>query len=304
MGGVDTHGGERLADRLRRERDGHVRHSLLYWTQVLFSFHSNHMEGSSLSLEQTAQLYEGGLSLAGAEGERFILDDMLTVSNHFRAVDYLLTRVDDPVDRKMVTDLHSILMNGTADQWRDWMNVGGYKRRGNEIRRIDGATIHTARPEDVPALMDRFFAACAAMTPDSPSLALAHWMFEKIHPLSDGNGRVGRLLLFKECLRLGTVPPLFRADYGADYLRALDAFPQAPDMLVRLMRQERRYYLDRFVGRLAAGQVASGWDDTADGDVSGDDSRLRDAVRFDHDVDSASRAYTQMYPDLLHIDFD
>ncbi|OZG59932.1 cell filamentation protein Fic [Bifidobacterium lemurum] len=244
---------ESIAERLRRERDARESHGLYYLTQVLLSFNSNHMEGSTLSAEQTAQIFETGAFLPETD-KQVRVDDAVETANHFRAFSWLLDHVDDPVDEDLVCHLHAMLKHGTmqeADPER--YNVGGYKTRANVIGAL--AQIKTAPPERVPDCMRQVFAACVALRDDPYDIASMHWMFERTHPFSDGNGRVGRLLLFKECLRIGTVPPLIRDENRNLYVRALTNFPQQPGYLVDLLLSERDFYRDELLSRFAAGEI-------------------------------------------------
>ena len=246
----------RLVDRLIFERDRHIDHALFYWTQIQLSYNSNHMEGSTLTPAQTAQIYETGRFLANKTGEQLNIDDAIETANHFDAFNFILDHADKPVDNDLVCSLHAILKGGTMQSKVPDMNIGEYKQRDNEIVQVLGmSTAATAPASAVPALMEQVFAECANLSDDQLLLAQAHWMFEKVHPFSDGNGRVGRLVLFKECLRLNTVPPIIRDEHHNLYTSALDQYPQEPGWLVDLMASERDAYRDGFMTKMAAGQI-------------------------------------------------
>lgn len=253
----------RLVERLVEERDAHIGHALYYWTQVSMCFNSNHMEGSTLTAAQTAQIFETGAFQAGA-GESIRVDDAIETTNHFQAFDHILDHVDDPVDKDFVCTLHRILKSGTRQARITLSNVGGYKVADNEIVQMLGVTsTRTAPAAAVPRLMERVFAAYTALDDDPVRIAACHWAFEKVHPFADGNGRVGRLVMFKECLRLDTVPPIVNDSHHAAYVNALGRFPGQPGWLVDLLLSERDAYLDHYVRRLAP-KVEFGYNDSWD----------------------------------------
>lgn len=248
---------QRLVERLRWERDRRVSHALYYWTQIFMSYNSNHMEGSTLSAEQTAQIYETGRFLADRRGEQISIDDAIETANHFTAFNYILDHADEAVDERMVCELHGILKRGTSDSTSAAANVGGYKTRDNEIVQRLGVTAAATAPADrVPELMREVFDAYSHLDDDPLRIAMCHWMFEKVHPFSDGNGRVGRLVMFKECLRLDTVPPLIRDGHRNMYVNGLDMFPGEPGWLTDLICSERDAYQTGFIENMAAGQVS------------------------------------------------
>ena len=213
----------RLVDWLKSERDQHVGGGLYYNSQILFAYNSNHMEGSTLSPEQTAQLFNTGA----------LLPD--NINDEIRADD-----VDDPVNKSLVCSLHGILKRGTSQEFDANRNVGGYKIVPNVISQLEG--IHTVLPADVPLAMKQVFSLYSQLEDDPFAIAKAHWMFESTHPFSDGNGRIGRLVMFKELLRLDSVPALVLDEHHNLYTRALKNFPNEPGYLVDLLLNERDYY--------------------------------------------------------------
>ena len=137
---------------------------------------------------------------------------------------------------------------------------------------------------DVPGMMERVYAAYAGLSDDPVRIAMCHWMFERVHPFSDGNGRVGRLVMFKECLRLDTVPPLVRDENRNMYVRGLDEFPGQPGWLVDTLLAERDSYLSSFIETLAPGAVRCSYaDEWSEGASSG---VLAEAADFERDVES------------------
>ncbi|KFJ04024.1 Fic family protein [Bifidobacterium tsurumiense] len=290
----------RLVDRLVWERDHHVDHAMFYWTQVQLSFNSNHMEGSTLTAAQTAQIFETGRFLTDKD-EQITLDDAIETANHFDAFNWMLDHVDEPVDRTLVCGLQAILKHGTSQERQSWRNVGDYKTADNEIVQMLGVSAASTAPaKDVPALMDEVYDAYARLDDDPLRIAMCHWMFEKVHPFFDGNGRVGRLVMFKECLRLDTVPPLIRDEDHNRYVAALDRFPEEPGWLVDLILHARDGYKQVFMDRMAANELEYAYDDDWDRDAYRDEldraagfkrriERLARTARSGHDPEGTSR---------------
>lgn len=248
----------RVVDWLRSERDARLSGSLYHITQVRFAFNSNHMEGSTLSAEQTAQLYDSGT--LGTTGEDIRADDVIEAVNHFRAFDWLLDHVDDPLDEHIVTTLHAMLKRGTAQENNPVFNVGSYKLRPDVI----GAGLSDTRtvlPEDVPAAMNHVFNLYANLKDDPFAIAQAHWMFETTHPFSDGNGRVGRLVMFKELLRINAMPLIVRDENRSMYVRGLSEFPSEPGYLIDTLLFERDYY-QSIINQLAPGPLTCTYNDS------------------------------------------
>lgn len=232
----------RLVDELRQERDSKVGHSLYWWTQVEFAYNSNHMEGSTLTSDQTAQLYETG-SVLPDHDTPVRKDDMVETSNHFLAFNWILDHVDDPVTEHMILTLQRMLRHGTRFEQDYPDQTGHYKTSANVIAtRLGTNPVRTAPPDAVPALMRQVIDAHNNLTDDPVRLAGAHWMFEAVHPFLDGNGRVGRLLLFKQCLHLDTVPPLVLDQDKLVYDRGLNRFPDEPGYLVDSLLHARDVY--------------------------------------------------------------
>ncbi|KAA8816734.1 cell filamentation protein Fic [Bifidobacterium rousetti] len=254
----------RLVDWLKRERDQRVGGGLYYNTQILFAYNSNHMEGSTLSPEQTAQLYDTGALLPDNAIDQIRADDVIETRNHFLTFNWILDHVDEPVDRTMVCTLHAMLKRGTGQELDPDRNVGGYKVLPNVISQMLG--VHTALPEDVPQAMELVFALYRDLRDDPYEIAKAHWMFETTHPFSDGNGRIGRLVMFKELLRLDTVPVIVGDSDKNLYVRGLSRFGVEPGYLVDTLLTERDRY-ESLMERLAPGRIrysyVSEWDPAA-----------------------------------------
>lgn len=204
-----------LLDRLTEEMQSKTKGGIYHKVQVELTYNSNHIEGSRLSMDQTRLIFE--TATVGVEGETLRVDDIVETSNHFRAIDYIIRNADALVTEGMIKELHRILKTGTTEASKDWFRVGEYKLLPNEV-----AGRRTSLPEkvaqDVGCLL-REYGSHREHTLDD--LIDFHVRFERIHPFQDGNGRVGRLILFKECLANGIVPFIISDDMKAFYYHGL-----------------------------------------------------------------------------------
>lgn len=207
-----------LLERLQEEKAARVKGGIYHKVQVELTYNSNRIEGSRLSLEQTRLIFE--TSTVGFEGEAVRVDDVLETANHFRAVDLIIERALEPLGESMIKELHGVLKASTSDADRDWFAVGDYKRLPNEV-----AGRKTTAPEQVQhelrGLLEEYAAAKSPGCRSFEEILQFHVGFERIHPFQDGNGRVGRLIMFKECLANGIVPFVISDDMRAYYYRGL-----------------------------------------------------------------------------------
>lgn len=200
---------------LREEKASGTRGGIYHKVQVELTYNSNHIEGSMLSLDQTRLIFE--TATVGAGSEHLRLDDIVETANHFRAVDYMIDRAEDTLSEALLKEFHRTLKTGTTDADKDWFNVGDYKALPNEV-----AGRRTSLPEDVERDMKKLIHAYNARgTQTLEDIVQFHVEFERIHPFQDGNGRVGRLVMFKECLANGIVPFIVEDDMKAFYYRGL-----------------------------------------------------------------------------------
>lgn len=204
-----------LLTRLREEKTSKFKGGIYHKIQVELTYSSNRIEGSRLSLDQTRMIFE--TATIGTEGEFVRVDDIVETRNHFRAVDYLIDHAQDPLSEAMIKELHRILKAGTTDSTKDWFSVGEYKRLPNEV-----GGRQTALPENVikemKALLKTYDPRAKHTFEDIIGF---HARFERIHPFQDGNGRVGRLVMFKECLMNYVVPFIIADDMKSFYYRGL-----------------------------------------------------------------------------------
>ena len=203
-----------LLQTLRDEKSAHISGGIYHELQVRMTYNSNHIEGSKLNEEQTRLIFETSTI---AVDKAIPVDDIIETVNHFRAIDYVIELAEAPLSEAVIKELHRILKQGTTDSTLPWFPVGDYKKRPNTVGGLE-----TAKPKDVPARMKNLLAGYEAIEAVSINdIIRFHWEFERIHPFQDGNGRVGRLIALKECLRHGIVPFLIEDDKKLYYYRGL-----------------------------------------------------------------------------------
>ena len=200
---------------LREQKDAKLKGGIYHRTQIDLTYNSNHIEGSRLTHDQTRYIFE--TNTIGIEGESVRVDDIIETTNHFRCIDIIIDRADERLTESLIKELHAVLKAGTSDSRRDWFAVGDYKRLPNEVGGND-----TTAPEDVKREMKALLAEYNAIKKKSfDDILDLHQRFEAIHPFQDGNGRVGRLIMFKECLANGIVPFIITDDLKMFYYRGL-----------------------------------------------------------------------------------
>lgn len=204
-----------LLDILRNEKARKYSGGIYHKTQIDLTYNSNHMEGSRLTHDQTRYIFE--TNTVGVEKEVLNVDDVIETANHFRCIDMIIDHAQAPLTERFIKDLHRMLKNGTSDSRMEWFNVGEYKKVPNEVGGMD-----TALPEEVADRMKELISEYNGKTMKSLEEILDfHVRFERIHPFQDGNGRVGRLIMFKECLKYNIVPFIIEEDLKLYYYRGL-----------------------------------------------------------------------------------
>lgn len=228
---------------LREEKASKYSGGIYHKTQIELTYNSNHMEGSRLTHEQTRYIFE--TNTIGVENEVLNVDDVIETANHFRCVDLLIDKAKAALSEKLIKDLHFILKTGTSDARKDWFAVGAYKKLPNEV----GGMV-TALPEEVSEKMRSLLAKYNAKKNKTFEDILGfHVQFERIHPFQDGNGRVGRLIMFKECLKYNIVPFIIEDKLKLFYYRGLKEWGKEKGYLMDtcLAAQDRyKAYLDYF----------------------------------------------------------
>ena len=204
-----------LLKRLIQEKEGKISGGIYHRTQIDLTYNSNHIEGSRLTHEQTRYIFE--TNTIGITDETVNVDDILETTNHFRCIDLIIDKAQDKLSESLIKELHRILKSGTSDSRKSWFNVGDYKQLPNEV----GGEM-TCPPQDVHARMKSLLSAYNAIQDKTLRDILDfHNEFESIHPFQDGNGRVGRLIMFKECLAYGIVPFIITDELKLFYYRGL-----------------------------------------------------------------------------------
>ena len=210
---------------LREQKDAKLKGGIYHRTQIDLTYNSNHIEGSRLTHDQTRYIFE--TNTIGIEGESVRVDDIIETTNHFRCIDIIIDRAEERLTESLIKELHAVLKAGTSDSRRDWFAVGDYKRLPNEVGGND-----TTAPEDVKREMRALLAEYNATKQKSfDDILDLHQRFEAIHPFQDGNGRVGRLIMFKECLANGIVPFIITDDLKMFYYRGLQQWPHIKEYL-------------------------------------------------------------------------
>ena len=200
---------------LRQEKETKLKGGIYHKTQIDLTYNSNHIEGSRLTHDQTRYIFE--TNTIGIEGESVRVDDIIETTNHFRCIDLIIDRAEEKLTESLIKELHLILKSGTSDSRKDWFTVGDYKRLPNEV----GGNETTA-PEDVHREMQALLKEYNGKKQKSfEDIIDLHQRFESIHPFQDGNGRVGRLVMFKECLANGFVPFIITEELKMFYYRGL-----------------------------------------------------------------------------------
>jgi Fic family protein len=204
-----------LLDILQEEKKNRYSGGIYHKTQIDLTYNSNHIEGSRLTHEQTRYIFE--TNTIGMENEVLNVDDVVETANHFRCIDMIIDNAKTTLSERFIKELHLILKNGTSDSRKDWFAVGDYKKLPNEVGGLD-----TVLPEDVAARMKVLLSEYNAKEEKTLEDILDfHVRFEKIHPFQDGNGRVGRLIMFKECLKYNIVPFIIEDNLKMFYYRGL-----------------------------------------------------------------------------------
>ena len=234
---------ETLLDVLRIEKASGTKGGIYHKVQIELTYNSNHMEGSRLTHDQTRYIYE--TNTIGVEAGTVNVDDIVETANHFRCIDMVIDSAGQMLSEPFIKTLHRTLKNGTSDSRKDWFAVGEYKKIPNEVGGRD-----TTAPEEVPTEMKQLLASYNRK-PDKTleDLIAFHVAFESIHPFQDGNGRVGRLILFKECLKNGIVPFIIDEDLKLFYYRGLHEWNTERGYLIDtcLSAQDKfKKYLDYF----------------------------------------------------------
>lgn len=225
-----------LLKRLREEKEGKVSGGIYHRTQIDLTYNSNHIEGSKLTHEQTRYIFE--TNTIGITDASVNVDDIVETTNHFRCIDLIIDRAEDKLSEAFIKEIHRILKTGTSDSRKSWFNVGDYKKLPNEV-----GSNATCPPEEVHARMKTLLASYNDKKEKSlEDIIDLHQKFETIHPFQDGNGRVGRLVMFKECLANGIVPFIITEELKLFYYRGLKEWGHVNGFLTGTCLTAQDYY--------------------------------------------------------------
>ena len=232
-----------LLDILRTEKRSHMTGGIYHKIQIDLTYNSNHIEGSRLTHDQTRYIFE--TNTIGITDESIRVDDIVETVNHFRCIDEIIGNANALLSERFIKSLHFTLKNGTSDSRLDWFTVGDYKKLPNEVGGRE-----TTLPEDVSDEMKELLAEYNSVKDKTlRDIVELHVKFERIHPFQDGNGRIGRLIMLKECLKHGIGPFIIEDDIKMFYYRGLKEWDNEEGYLMDtyLSAQDKfKKYLDYF----------------------------------------------------------
>ena len=232
-----------LLEILQEEKSSGYSGGIYHKTQIELTYNSNHIEGSSMTHEQTRYIFE--TNTISTETGSINVDDVIETANHFRLVSLIIENAKSVLTEEFIKQLHLILKTGTSDSRKEWFAVGDYKKLPNEV-----GGRNTVIPEEVSGKMKELLNEYNAKEKiNFEDILDFHVKFEKIHPFQDGNGRVGRLIIFKECLKHNIVPFIIEDDLKMFYYRGLTEWKTEKGYLrdTCLTAQDRyKAYLDYF----------------------------------------------------------
>lgn len=232
-----------LLTRLKLEKETKIPGGIYHKVQIDLTYSSNHIEGSRLTHDQTRYIFE--TNTIGIQDKSLNVDDIVETANHFSCIDRMIESANYPLNESLLKQLHALLKSGTSDSRKSWFTVGDYKRFENEV-----GGMPTTKPADVSkAIKSLLKAYNQRNTKTFREIIAFHYEFEKIHPFQDGNGRIGRLIMFKECLRNGITPFIIDEDLKEFYYRGLKEWEKEPGYLLDtcLAAQDKfKVYMDYF----------------------------------------------------------
>jgi len=224
---------------------------LYHITQIIFAYNSNKIEGSTLTEEQTRYIYETNTLILDDGNTTAKVDDIIETANHFKLVDYMLDVADKDLSENMIKEFHKILKTGTSDERKSWFRVGDYKQLENEV----GGN-STIKAKDVVIEIDKLLNWYNSLEKVAiEDIIKFHSDFEKIHPFQDGNGRVGRIIMFKECLKNNIVPFIILDKDKLFYYRGLNEFQHGEEkgyLVDTCLNAQDQYQklIDKFIGEI------------------------------------------------------
>ena len=234
---------QNLLERLKAEKKAALKGGIYHKVQIELTYNSNHIEGSKLTHDQTRYIFE--TNTIGMGNDALNVDDIIETANHFKCIDVIIDRANNILTENFIKNLHMILKTGTSDSRKDWFNVGDYKKLPNEVGGKE-----TTSPEkvgkEIKALLSSYNRKREHTLTD---ILEFHYAFETIHPFQDGNGRIGRLIMFKECLKNNIVPFIIDDEIKMFYYRGLTEWRSEKGYLIdtcRTAQDKFKKYLEFF----------------------------------------------------------
>lgn len=228
---------DKIKKELISQKESKFKGNIYHYSQVNFSYNSNKIEGSRLTSEQTEAIFATS-SFIPKSDDLIKLDDLIESKNHFKLFDYMIDNIDKNLSKEMIIEMNKILKRNTSDEENPRYNVGGFKIVPNMIEFVN--VINTTAPEDVEKEIDKLLKDYNSKTDITlEDIIDFHYAFESIHPFGDGNGRVGRIIMFKECLRNNIMPFIVLDDDKSYYMRGLKEYKNDKMFLIDTIKHEQ-----------------------------------------------------------------
>ena len=231
---------EKLKRELVSQKNSKFKGNIYHYSQVNFAYNSNKIEGSHLSEDETEEIFVTNSYIPKSD-DVVKLDDLIEMKNHFKLFDYMLDIYEKKLDKNIIIEMNKILKRGTSDEDNPRYNVGGFKIVPNKIGLIN--VIDTSSPKDTPKDIDNLLSWYDSIENITlEDIIEFHYKFEKIHPFGDGNGRVGRMIMFKECLKNDIMPFIILDSDKPFYLRGLKNYENDKMFLIDTIKHEQDLY--------------------------------------------------------------
>lgn len=231
---------EKLKRELVSQKNSKFKGNIYHYSQVNFAYNSNKIEGTHLSEDETEEIFVTNSYIPKSD-DVVKLDDLIEMKNHFRLFDYMLDIYEKKLDKNIIIEMNKILKRGTSDEDNPRYNVGGFKIVPNKIGLIN--VIDTSSPKDTPKDIDNLLSWYNSLKNITlEDIIEFHYKFEKIHPFGDGNGRVGRMIMFKECLKNDIMPFIILDSDKPFYLRGLKNYENDKMFLIDTIKNEQDLY--------------------------------------------------------------
>lgn len=231
---------EKLKRELVSQKNSKFKGNIYHYSQVNFAYNSNKIEGTHLSEDETEEIFVTNSYIPKSD-DVVKLDDLIEMKNHFRLFDYMLDIYEKKLDKNIIIEMNKILKRGTSDEDNPRYNVGGFKIVPNKIGLIN--VINTSSPKDTPKDIDNLLSWYNSLKNITlENIIDFHYKFEKIHPFGDGNGRVGRMIMFKECLKNDIMPFIILDSDKPFYLRGLKNYENDKMFLIDTIKHEQDLY--------------------------------------------------------------